>query len=442
MRSIRKIEATAQALPSRKRVAAYARVSEETGRLHHSISAQISRYSELIQSRPDWTYIGVYADEGLSGTKAESRPEFQRLLADCESGRIDIILTKSISRFARNTVDLLNTVRRLKELDIEVRFEKENINSLDEKGEVMLTLLASFAQEESRSTSENIKWAIRKGFERGKMICRLLYGYRYQKGTLVIEAEEAETVRQIFSRYLAGASCYQIAKELNAQNRVSYRGKAFSHAVICQMIKNEKYTGDALLQKYFVESHITHKLKRNRGELDMHFAQNTHPAIIDRDTFAKVQVEIAKRKGEIDGRKRKAHWSEKKRDEHRQQYIHRETAPILHEDLSLFIRCGECGKNYTTYTSKLSNGTYRRFWRCTSHDGGPRPLVIKDHDVKALICDVLKLQAFDLDVMNRELSHAVLLGNTITFHFRDGRSAERFITKKRSPNSLPQKEGR
>ena len=441
MRTIRRIEAPVPELPSRKRVAAYARVSEETERLHHSISAQISRYSELIQSRPDWIYTGVYADEALSGTKAESRPEFQRLLADCESGRIDIILTKSISRFARNTVDLLNTVRRLTELGIEVRFEKENINSLDEKGEVMLTLLASFAQEESRSTSENLKWAIRKGFERGKMICRLLYGYRYQKGTLVIEPEEAEVVRETFSRYLAGACCYQIAKELNAQKRVSYRGKAFSHAVICQMIKNEKYTGDALLQKYFVESHITHKLKRNRGELDMHFVENTHPSIIDRDTFAKVQVEIAKRKGEIDGRKRKAYWSEKRRDEHRQQYIHRESAPILHEDLSLFIRCGECGKNYTTYTNKLSNGTYRRFWRCTSHVGVSLPLVIKDDDAKALICDVLKLQAFDLDVMNRELSHATLLGNTITFHYRDGRSAERFITKKRSQNCLPKKEG-
>lgn len=441
MRTIHKIEAPVPEFPSRKCVAAYARVSEETERLHHSISAQISRYSELIQSRQDWTYAGVYADEALSGTIAESRPEFQRLLADCESGRIDIILTKSISRFARNTVDLLNTVRRLTELGIEVRFEKENINSLDEKGEVMLTLLASFAQEESRSTSENLKWAIRKGFERGKMICRLLYGYRYQKGTLVVEPEEAEVVREIFSRYLAGASCYQIAKEFNAQKRASYQGKAFSHAVICQMIKNEKYTGDALLQKYFVESHITHKLKRNRGELDMHFAENTHPAIIGRDTFAKVQVEIARRKGEVDGRKRKAYWSEKRRDEHRQQYIHRETAPILHEDLSLFIQCGECGKNYTTYTSKLSNGAHRRFWRCTSHEGDTRPLVIKDDDAKALICDVLKLQAFDLDVMNRELSHAVVHDNTITFHFRDGRSTERFITKKRSPNCLPQKEG-
>lgn len=158
MRKVSKIEPITPSLPTRKKVAAYARVSMETERLNHSLSAQVSYYSNLIQSNPEWEYAGVYADNAITGTKSSSREEFQRMLEDCEAGKIDIILTKSISRFARNTVDLLETVRHLKELGIEVRFEKEHINSLSGDGEVMLTLLASFAQEEDRSLSENVKW--------------------------------------------------------------------------------------------------------------------------------------------------------------------------------------------------------------------------------------------------------------------------------------------
>ena len=168
MRKISRLEPVLPVLPERKKVAAYARVSQDSERLMHSLSAQVSFYSAYIQNTPGWEYAGVYADGAVSGTGTEQRDEFNRLLADCEAGRIDIVLTKSISRFARNTVDLLDTVRHLKERGIEVRFEKEHINSLSEDGELMLTLLASFAQEESRSISENVKWAIRKGFEKGK----------------------------------------------------------------------------------------------------------------------------------------------------------------------------------------------------------------------------------------------------------------------------------
>ena len=167
MRKITKIEPAAPLIRPRKRVAAYARISMESERLVHSLSAQVSYYSKLIQSNPEWEYAGVYADSGISGTQVGRREEFKRMLEDCEAGRVQIILTKSISRFARNTVDLLETVRHLKELGIEVRFEKEKINSLSEDGELMLTLLASFAQEESRSISENAKWAIRKRYEKG-----------------------------------------------------------------------------------------------------------------------------------------------------------------------------------------------------------------------------------------------------------------------------------
>lgn len=198
MRKISKIEPRLPSVPKRKKVAAYARVSMECDRLMHSISAQISYYSSLIQSHAEWEYAGVYADYGISGTGTVKRTEFQRMLADCESGKINIILCKSISRFARNTVDLLETVRHLKAIGVEVRFEKENISSMSGDGELMLSILASFAQEESRSISENCKWAIRKGFQNGIARFSLLYGYRSVNGIFMIEDSEAEVVRWIF----------------------------------------------------------------------------------------------------------------------------------------------------------------------------------------------------------------------------------------------------
>ena len=198
MRIVNKIEAKTPQMPRRKRVAAYARVSMESERLQHSLSAQVSFYSSLIQSNPAWEYVGVYADNGITGTKAEAREEFNRMIADCEAGKIDIVLTKSISRFARNTVDLLNTVRRLKELGVSVQCEKERIDSLTEDGELMLTLLASFAQEEIRSLSDNVKWGTRKRFEKGIPNGRFqIYGYRWEGDHLVVHEEEAKIVRLI-----------------------------------------------------------------------------------------------------------------------------------------------------------------------------------------------------------------------------------------------------
>lgn len=428
MRTVKTIEAQRPLFERRKRVAAYARVSMETERLNHSLSAQVSYYSKLIQSHPEWEYAGVYADSGQTGTTSD-REQFQRLMAACEAGCVDIILTKSLSRFTRNTVDTLVAIRRLKSLGIDVRFEKEGISTLGENGELLLTLMALFSQEESRSISENAKWAIRKGFEKGQMRCGVLYGYRSKNGMLVIEPGEAAVVKDIFSWYLSGMSCYLISLRLAAQGTLSYRGRPFSHTVICQMIKNEKYTGNAILQKFFTESHLTHKLKRNRGEFPMYIAENTHPAIIDQETFDRVQTEIAKRHGEIDGVKRKAQWSPEQRETHRQKYIDRDTSPYLQEDLSLFIRCGECGKHYMTYQNKLADGSMRRFWRCVRHEGATHPIAINDENAKALICDVLGVETFDLALMNRELKEAVILGDTMTFLFRDGHQVERMIRK-------------
>lgn len=195
MRKIIQITPSMPQLQRKKRVAAYARVSMDSERLMHSLSAQVSYYSELIQKNPEWIYAGVYADEGITGTLKSKRNEFKRMLEDCENGKIDIILVKSISRFARNTVDLLDTVRHLKGLGIEVRFEKENINSLSSDGELMLSILASFAQEESRSISDNVKWGTRKRFEKGIPNGRTrVFGYRWADDILVVEPDEVEIV--------------------------------------------------------------------------------------------------------------------------------------------------------------------------------------------------------------------------------------------------------
>ena len=228
MRKISKIEPTMPAVAAKKKVAGYARISMESERMHHSLSAQISYYNALIQKKPEWEFAGVYADDGISGTGTAKRSEFLRMLADCEAGKIDIILTKSIQRFARNTVDLLETVRHLKNIGVEVRFEKENINSMSGDGELMLSILASFAQEESRSISENVKWGTRKRFEQGIPNGRFqIYGYRWEGDHLVVEPEEAKIVKMIFDDFLKGLSAESTEKKLEEMGGKILQGSAF-----------------------------------------------------------------------------------------------------------------------------------------------------------------------------------------------------------------------
>jgi DNA invertase Pin-like site-specific DNA recombinase len=266
----------------------------ETERLHHSLSAQVSYYSNLIQSNPEWEYAGVYADNAVTGTKSSSREDFQRMLADCEAGKIDIILTKSISRFARNTVDLLETVRHLKELGIEVRFEKEHINSLSGDGEVMLTLLASFAQEEITSLSENVKWGTRKRFEQGIPNGRFsIYGYRWEGDQLVIEPEEAEIVRLIYENFLKGLSAETTEKQLEEMGVKSMKGMHFSNSSIRAILKNITYTGNLLFQKEYSLDPISKKTRRNQGELPQYFVENTHEAIIPMETYGVAALSTA-----------------------------------------------------------------------------------------------------------------------------------------------------
>ena len=233
-------------LPQLKRVAAYARVSSGKDAMLHSLSAQVSYYNDLIQNHSGWQYAGVYADEALTGTK-DNRENFQRLLTDCRAGKIDMVITKSISRLARNTVTLLETVRELKNMGVDVFFEEQNIHSLSADGELMLTILASYAQEESLSASENQKWRIKRNFENGMPWNGTMLGYRYKNGTLIIEPAEAETVNRIFTEYLDGSGMTAIAKRLNADGIPTRFGNDWGKTSVGKVLQNYAYTGNLLL---------------------------------------------------------------------------------------------------------------------------------------------------------------------------------------------------
>jgi DNA invertase Pin-like site-specific DNA recombinase len=294
-KSVKKVTQQA-AMPRCKRVCAYARVSSGKDSMLHSLAAQVSHYSKLIQSRPEWEYVGVYADEALTGTK-DNRAEFKRMLTDCRLGLIDTIITKSISRFARNTVTLLNTARELKALGIDIHFEEQGIHTLSGDGELMLTILASYAQEESRSTSENCLWRIRERFRNGEPVGLFtMFGYRYAGGELVIHEEEAEVVRMMFADYLAGLGGKRIADKLRAMSVPTVYGGRWTADRVASIIKNEKYTGNSLLQKAYTVDHLSKLRKANRGELPMYFSEGTHPAIVGQDTFDAAQAIMAGRR--------------------------------------------------------------------------------------------------------------------------------------------------
>ena len=282
------------AAPKLIRVAAYARVSSGKDAMLHSLSAQVSYYNNLIQNHPGWIFCGIYADEAVTGTK-DSRDQFQKLLADCRAGKVDLVITKSISRFARNTVTLLQTVREIKNLGVDVYFEEQNIHSLSSDGELFLTILASYAQEESRSASENQKWRVRDKFRNGIPWSGTILGYRYGADGYVIEPTEAETVRLIFESYLQGMGLVSIAKLLNAQSRTSRYGRPWGKSSIMRVLRNSTYTGNLLLQKTYSENHLTKRTRQNNGELPKYYIEDAHEAIIPLRQFNAVQEEIQRR---------------------------------------------------------------------------------------------------------------------------------------------------
>ena len=285
---------------AKRRVAGYARVSTDQEDQANSYEAQVAYYTDYIKSRDDWEFVKIYTDEGVTGTNTKKRDGFNNMVADALGGKIDLILTKSVSRFARNTVDSLTTVRKLKEKGIEIYFEKENIWTLDSKGELLITIMSSLAQEESRSISENITWGHRRRFANGKVS----FDYKHflgldkdkETGKLVINAQQAEVVRLIFGLFLAGLTPHSIAEELTKRGIKTPRGKdRWSKDTIRNMLKNEKYKGDALLQKTFTVDFLQKKKKKNEGEVPQYYVEGNHEAIISPAMFEEVQAELAKR---------------------------------------------------------------------------------------------------------------------------------------------------
>ena len=287
---LRKIEAI-ETKDKKLRVCAYARVSTDSIKQGESLENQVTTYERVIKSNPEYEFAGVYADFGKSGT-VENRPEFQRMLADCRGGTIDLIITKSISRFARNTTIVLNYTRELKQLGIGVYFEENNINTLSAEGELMMTVLASFAQEESRSISENNRWSIKKRFERGVGIINTKRFMGYDKdetGDLIVNKVEAKIVRRIFEMYLSGEGTHRIAKILNNEGIKTVTGGVWHSSTIKGMLVNEKYKGDFHIQKYFTPEGIQNHKVRNNGEVKSFYVSEDHPGIVSEEEWQQVQ---------------------------------------------------------------------------------------------------------------------------------------------------------
>ena len=340
--------------PQKKRMAAYCRVSTDQLEQLSSYEAQVQYYTTYICNHPDYQFAGIYADEGITGTNTKKREQFNRMINDCKAGKIDVIITKSISRFARNTLDCLNYVRVLKELGVEVIFEKENIRTLDSKGEVLISILASLVQEESFSISRNSTWGIRRRFEQGKVIVNHTKFMGYDKdenGNLVINEKQAKVVRKIFTDYLEGKGPNRIAYELEREGIPNWNGKAkWYEGSIRKMLSNEKFKGDALLQKTYTVDFLSKKRVTNKGEIPQYYVEESHPAIIDNDTWEAVQFEMERRKAYAEK------YNIKKMD-----YITNDNS------FTGRIICGCCG---STFGRKVWNSTDERLkrtiWQCNN----------------------------------------------------------------------------
>lgn len=378
------------------RVAAYARVSTDQEEQESSYQAQIQYFEDKISSNPEWEFVKVFADEGITGTQAKKRPHFMEMIEECEKGRIDMILVKSISRFSRNITDFIGYIRKLKALGIPVIFEKENINTMDANSEMLLTMLGSFAQAESESISKNVTWGIQKSFSNGNVpfVYKSILGYRKgADGKPEIDPEEAEIVRRVYRMYLAGYSLKGIKGTLEAEGLKTKKGKEqWSTGMLTRMLQNERYMGDALLQKTYTIDCIEHKKVVNNGERPKYYVRDNHPAIIDRDTWNRVQSEIARR-GSL---KKKAINEEKAVAVNRGKYSSKYA-------LSNVLVCGDCGGKYRRVT--WARKSYKRIvWRCTTHmESGaevcPNAITIDEEDLHRAIMHGINSVAVNQDEM-------------------------------------------
>lgn len=338
-----------------KRVAAYCRVSTDREEQEHSFETQKAMYTEMIMMKPTWQMAGIYADEGITGTVAKKRPGFMKMIEDCRKGKIDMIVTKSVSRFSRNNLDCLMYVRELKQLGIPIIFEKEGINTIQVSSELLLTLFGALSQAESESISMNVKLGIRQSLKNGnvRFSYKTFLGYRKGvDGQPEIVPEQADIVRRIYNDFLAGATYLEIAKRLTEENVPTMGGgnRWFSER-IKSILKNEKYKGDALLQKTYITDPISKRVKKNNGELPMYYVENSHPAIIERRIFDRVQEEIARRAGK---KKVKQTGTKTELGRYSGKYA-----------LTELLYCGECGTPYRRCTWSR-NGKKKIVWRCVS----------------------------------------------------------------------------
>lgn len=400
MATVKKVET----LPTLKKVfntAAYARVSVEKDSMLHSLSAQVSYYSRTIQEREGWHFVGVYADEAKTGTK-DSRPEFQRMLADARAGKIDLIITKSISRFARNTLTLLKTVRELKAIGVDVYFEEQNLYSISSEGEMLLTLLASVAQEESRQVSENMKWRIKRDFRQGlPWGSKDCYGYKMVNKKFIIVPEQAEVVKRIFQLYIDGCGKTLIAKTLNRENVPTLFGARWKVCTIDKILCNVNYTGSLLLQKTFVEDYLTKKQKINRGELNKYLVENDHESIISMETFeeaARIRVE---RRKPFEG-----------------------TGQHKNYPFAGMIFCGKCGRPYRHKVTK-----YNRLWICSTFNTLGKEYCaakqVSEEQLYAAINNEFGYTEFDEKDFKSKVKRIVVLdGNRVVLEFHNGKEKE------------------
>ena len=392
-------------MSTQKRIAAYARVSLVSERLEHSLEAQIEKYTQMINDHPGWVLVKVFYDNGITGTKS-NRPGFLELLEACEIGEIDIVLVKSISRLSRNSLDLLTTVRHLKNLGVDVWFEKENIHTMDSDGELFLSLLTSFAQEESRSISENVKWSKQIGYESGKHSVTRIYGYTIKGREFTIVPEEATVIKFIFDEYCSGASTTMIASELQKRNIQTRTGTPFSSSQINRILRQEAYTGDILQQKLMTESFLTHKNIPNDGSKPMYLIEDHHETIISKEQFEQAQSILAHQK---------AH------------HLRSGKAPSC---FTKKLICTYCGYRYYETTERD-----KTIWldpgRCKKKNGsyicqhGHR---IADSDLRKAITDALGWYEFDEQQFLNTVESIYVSGHTdLKIQLKDGYNVNSYI---------------
>ena len=407
---ITKIDALPQ-LEKKLKVCAYARVSSGKDAMLHSLSAQVSYYNNLIQRTDGWEFVGIYADEAISGTK-DTREEFNRMVEDARAGKIDLIITKAISRFARNTATLLATIRELSSLGVDVLFEEQNIHSMSSEGEMILTLLASVAQEEAKSTSENMKWRIKRNFEEGLPWGALLYGYKVIDFKYYIVEEEAKVIRLIYELFLSGLGKEGVARKLNEMGYRTRIGAKWTDSSVRQILTNYDYTGNLILQKTYRIDYICKKSIVNHGQLPKYHVEESHDAIVDLETWNKVQKEIERRRNKI---KRKVN-------------------PI-ESPLKGKIKCGCCGKNYLR-----KDHAYRPHWVCATYSRKGKSGCQSKRIDEGILLDILMNLHISTNFDNNEVDKIIINPDfTLIIYKKDGSIIEsEWMTHSRKDSWTPE----